>query len=274
MGWIAVTLIVLIVATKLLEHTDFVQLDKRGRSGTRKDLRNWLIQRFCRLGHRSSSDPKVDVGHLFNCLYNHVEETTNKGWYSIFRMVEGCAGLIFILCVSIWLGNWLAWIPITLCITSSVLVVKYSEAKNLELAVVRRGEEQSWIDLSVEIIRQQKLISGYGQADKVTGEFKKTYEKFYNAHRAHRKFELTTNWRCTWATHLFYYGFIGAGPLMVYHANLSLSQYVGLVKLFSSINKYVQLMMKSIANMEYVDYTLIIHALIITPRLRLEYQSS
>ena len=49
----------------------------------------------------------------------------------------------------------------------------------------------------------------FGQADKGTGDFKHTYEKFYNAHRAHRKYELITEWRCNWATHIFYFGFIG-----------------------------------------------------------------
>ena len=39
---------VLILATKLAERCDFTQLDLRGRSGTRKDLRNWMIGRYVR----------------------------------------------------------------------------------------------------------------------------------------------------------------------------------------------------------------------------------
>ena len=43
---VLVTVVVLVILTKVMEHSDYVQLDKRGRSGTRKDLRNWLVQRY------------------------------------------------------------------------------------------------------------------------------------------------------------------------------------------------------------------------------------
>ena len=31
-------------------------------------------------------------------------------------------------------------------------------------------------------------------------------QKFYKAHRAHRKFEKATDWRCHWMSGVFYYG--------------------------------------------------------------------
>ena len=56
---------VLIIATLIMEKSDYVQLDKRGRSGTRKDLRNWVLQRYIQLGQESASHPDVNSGHLF-----------------------------------------------------------------------------------------------------------------------------------------------------------------------------------------------------------------
>ena len=36
-------------------------------------------------------------------------------------------------------------------------------------------------------------------------KFKKDYEAFYKAHRKHRKYEKSTDWRCHWMSGFFYY---------------------------------------------------------------------
>lgn len=42
--WVLSAVAFLVLATKLMEWCDFTQLDQRGRSGTRKDLRNWSVR--------------------------------------------------------------------------------------------------------------------------------------------------------------------------------------------------------------------------------------
>ena len=62
-----------------MEKSDYVQLDKRGRSGTRKDLRNWVLQRYIQLGQEAVSHPDVNSGHLFQVREIAVGLLVKKG---------------------------------------------------------------------------------------------------------------------------------------------------------------------------------------------------
>ena len=52
----------------LYQELDFVQLDKRGRSGTRQDYRKWIITSFMNTTDEHAS--KMDVGRVLNVMDN------------------------------------------------------------------------------------------------------------------------------------------------------------------------------------------------------------
>ena len=58
----AIAVVALVLATKFAEWCDFTQLDQRGRSGTRKDLRNWLVDHYTQLGRNTSTQANIDPG--------------------------------------------------------------------------------------------------------------------------------------------------------------------------------------------------------------------
>ena len=59
----AIAVVVLLAGQKVYEKLDFVQLDQRGRSGTRKDLRNWLVDHYTQIGATTSSYSNIDSGY-------------------------------------------------------------------------------------------------------------------------------------------------------------------------------------------------------------------
>ena len=95
----------LALSTFIYMYCDFEQLDKRGRSGTRKDLRRWIIKRYLQLSDKARKCSAAEQGHVHHTAVLHVEEVVNRGWFSLFLMLEGTTALIFILCMSAFLGG-------------------------------------------------------------------------------------------------------------------------------------------------------------------------
>ena len=80
----------------------------------------------------------------------------------------------------------------------------------------------------------------------MTNKFKKNYEQFYKDHRKHRKYELATDWKCHWFSGFFYYSFLLFGPIFVMWGLIDLVEFIALVKLYSSVYKYVDKVMNAL----------------------------
>ena len=61
-----IAVVILLAATKFLEWCDFKQLNYRGRSGTRKDFRNWLITSYLNVGIECASHENIDSGECMD----------------------------------------------------------------------------------------------------------------------------------------------------------------------------------------------------------------
>ena len=70
----------------LYHKCDVMQLDFRGRSGTRKWLRNSLITRYLHMTERGH-DGLTD-GDFLNCMFFQVEQLVADGWHSFLLMIR------------------------------------------------------------------------------------------------------------------------------------------------------------------------------------------
>ena len=259
---------VLILATLLAQHCDFKQLDQRGRSGTRKDLRVWIIDRYTQVGHATASHANVDTGHMINCLNNHVEEVVVKGWYQLFKIIEGIFGLVFSILTVMYLttkvsadGDVVVEWRIALAIFPALLTATYAarsrEAENLRLAEIREEQETGWISLANEVMNQSDAIKQYAKQEHVVKEFKTNYEQFYKDHRKHRKFELGTTWKCHWYNGIIYYSLLALGPCFIISTGvMSPSKFVVVIKLFSKIDKYIVGLLQSFSAIQRASIAL------------------
>jgi len=275
----------LILATKLLEWCDFKQLDFRGRSGTRKDLRNWLIQSYMSIGVNTASHANIDageksmglvtlppplslpfshnalrsylIGHMINCLNNQVEEAVVKGWYMLFKIIEAVFGLIFSVIVVLLLTTnektghvqWGLALPIFPSVALALAATSLREKENVKLVRHRAQKEDDWVGLANEVLIQSDAIKAFRKEEVVAKEFKEEYEVFYTVHRRHRKFEMGTDWVCHWYNGIVYYSILAFGPIAIVN-HLTAAKFVVLVKLYRSIDKYTRLLSASISNMQ------------------------
>ena len=87
-----------VLANILYHFLDIVQLDLRGRSGTRQEMRIMLLERWLGMDQddRMSYNRQFkDVGSFQECLETKVEEAVADGWYQVYVLTQNIAYLIF-----------------------------------------------------------------------------------------------------------------------------------------------------------------------------------
>ena len=250
---------VLLFANILRWFTDLEQLDKRGRSGTRQDLRVWLVQRFLQLSERSAKrEPAAELGHMTTTLETHVEEATNQGWYQIFIMIEASFGLVFVAVLVVYLSfihgarfmGLVAALPSVLCIPFALAVTQSRESQNTSLIRKRAESEANFTEFAFELFSNRRTIKMFGQEVRMTDSFKREYDVFYTEHRKQRKFELQTEWYVRGICAVGFYLLLLMGPVLVMTTNIEAGAYVVLVKAVRSIEKYIIILSRALIAME------------------------
>ena len=126
----------------LYHKCDVVQLDKRGRSGTRKWLRNVLVVRFLNMsetGRRGLSD-----GDFLNCVYFQVEQLVCDGWYSFLlffqfgtQIVSGMVFQVLLLALTTQVPFWPLLLGLLVVSALVGFTLAYRQMTQLELERIR-----------------------------------------------------------------------------------------------------------------------------------------
>eukprot|EP01052_Picozoa_sp_SAG31_P011811 SAG31_NODE_678_length_12892_cov_5.458063_6_plen_380_part_00 len=163
---------------------DVAQQNYRGRSGTRKWLRNSMLVRYLTMGQKGKES--LRDGDFYDCIFFQVELLVNDGWYSFLLMImygwQIAGNLVFNLFmlqrsgISIW--------PIMGAIGVVVPLVGVSlwcrEAQAVSLLHERAQAEDRWIDFVHDTVSARSCILAYGMLDRISNQFKHIYEDFYN----------------------------------------------------------------------------------------------
>jgi len=245
--------LVWIAAYWFLQRCDFTQLDKRGRSGTRQDIRNWVAQTYMSLSDEALGSYSAEAGHILNTLDNHVNDAVNKGWYSLFLLVEGVFGLLFIIALALWL-IWPRAYYVGSLVVVVLPVVTYTvmtrEQVNLKLLLSREKAETGWVAAAYRILHLRGMYAAFGTESRGSKVFEEIYAEFYSKHRAHRKYELGTEWFTKWGVSVVFFGFLLAVPFLAVEHVDDVSRLVGLIKVFGKVSKYMLLCTKATTAMQ------------------------
>ena len=166
-------------------------LDVRGNSGTRKDLRNWLISKLVWWGEDVRGDAsRWSQMEVFNATLNGVDEAVKKVWHAHYELSAnvfdlGCQlALVFVLAGV----SWPALLPLLL-VPYLALVIWWNQSSFVTRVNRRRTCEDRWVAAFGDLLANWRMISCLDLRDDVASWFTRTYERFYVAHRAARFFE-------------------------------------------------------------------------------------
>ena len=73
-------------------HLDYKHVDIRGNSGTRKDLRNWIMRKYVWFAEDTHNNSIGDMS-VVNAMVNQVEELVMKGWYASSQLISSAFDL-------------------------------------------------------------------------------------------------------------------------------------------------------------------------------------
>ena len=243
------------VLTVLFMYFDFMQLDQRGRSGTRQDLRTWLVGRFLDLPEDTLRGEEYNPGRIVNLVNNDVEEVTNKGWYSYYILVESVTGIILAQFLNVYLAGYWGLLAF-LAVPPSVIVTHAYQKRNMTLLRARLDSEERWQFNLFEIISQAHVIQDYDRVEAERTMFSSVYGDFYHKHRAHRKFQMEQMWYVRWILNVGYYLLLCLGPVLVGLGTFPLANFVGYIKAYSKQATYVIKLNEAIGNMQRASPTL------------------
>jgi ABC-type multidrug transport system fused ATPase/permease subunit len=207
-------------------------MDWRGNSGTRKDLRNWLVTKYVYFSEAVHLE--IDNTHFFDCAINMVEETVVKGWFQHFQLGAALFDLSLQLALAIKLEK-LAVLPLGFLIPVIIITVKCRQAKFEKLLKIRMHAEDAWLGVISDIFANWMVINAYNARDDRAGAFKKIYEEFYKKHRASRFYQLDYKWIPRFANEIVLAGVLMFGGAMVVDGLLTMGKYVALIKIFQRI---------------------------------------
>lgn len=197
-------------------------LDVRGNSGTRKDLRNWLVSKLVWWGEGVRSDAsQLTQMQVFNATLNGVDEAVKKIWHAHFELAANVFDLLCQLALVLALAgvSWPALLPLSkhahpsraralhrpspvsntassnpsfhcsVLVPYLALVIWWNQANFLSRVTRRRTYEDRWVGALGDVLANWRMISCLDLRDDVASWFSRTYERFYKAHRQARFFE-------------------------------------------------------------------------------------
>jgi hypothetical protein len=126
-------------------HLDYKHVDIRGNSGTRKDLRNWLMRKYVWFSENTHNN---DIGDMtvVNAMVNQVEELVMKGWYCSSLFIAASFDL---LCSSIlvYVMGWKALVPLAILFPAMIFLFQSRSPKFVKLLQVRVQRERAWLNI-------------------------------------------------------------------------------------------------------------------------------
>jgi len=223
---------VYLVSNLIKWYSEIKFMDWRGNSGTRKDLRNWLVTKFVYFSEAIHLE--IENTHYFDCIINMVEEAVVNGWFQHFELSAALFDLALQLTLAIFL-DWHAIIPVGLLIPVIIITIRMKQSRFEELLKIRMQAEDAWLHLVSDILTNWMLINSYNERDDRAGRFKKVYTDFYNKHRASRFFQLSYTWITKFANEVCLAIVFVFGAQQAINGNITVGKYMALIKIFQRI---------------------------------------
>eukprot|EP00928_Gymnodinium_smaydae_P007466 TRINITY_DN12683_c0_g2_i2.p1 TRINITY_DN12683_c0_g2~~TRINITY_DN12683_c0_g2_i2.p1 ORF type:complete len:857 (+),score=116.89 TRINITY_DN12683_c0_g2_i2:34-2604(+) len=227
---------------------DRVQLDKRGRSGTRKWLRNSLILRYLYLSDIGIQG--IGDGEIMSIMVSQVEEVVN-GWYMALIFYRCSMEVLFNLSFQLWLimqkvpiEHFMLVVVVTFVTICATIACR--QRQFFHLIRVRQDSEDKWVSLAEELVEARRLLQIFDAVDRQVRRFEMLYEEFYKKHRASRFYQQTSEWLPKWALALALAGLYAFAPTIVAAYHLSASDFAAFLKSLQKLRKGIQGMHKSV----------------------------
>ena len=250
--WLAVAYF---FAFALYHRCDVMQLDFRGRSGTRKWLRNSLVMRF--LNMSETSQHGLSDGDFLNCTFFQVEQLVGDGWYSFLLMIRYAVQILTNLAFQLWiislsssesLPTWPIFIIFLILLPVSALILYFREEAELILIRERQHAEDRWVHAVNDMVASRHIIIAYDCVEKIGAEFKKMYDDFYNKHRASRFYQQTSQWIPSWLLASILFLAYAFAPALVDAFDISAGDFAAIIKswlkLKSGVEAFYKCMLK------------------------------
>jgi len=228
----AILAAIFLVSSAIKWWSELKFMDLRGRSGTRKDLRNWLVMKYVYFSEAVHLE--IDNTHFFNIAINQVEQAVSQGWYQHFELVAALFDLSVQLALALYL-DWHAIMPLALLIPVIVLSIMCKQKTFESMLLSTLKAQNKWMKLMSDIFSNWMLINAYNARDERAKNFKEVYEDFYEKCDADFFFQFHYMWITKYANDVciaLVYGFGAYGCLLGY---ISVGKFVALITIFQRI---------------------------------------
>ena len=157
----------------------------RGNSGTRKDLRSWLLAKVAWWGETAHS--AYDSMRIFNTMINAVDEAVKKCWHMHYELLANAFDLLCQLTLVVALAgvSWLALLPLALLPYLATVVWAFNRTL-ISRVGARHKADDAWVATVGDVLSNWRMISALGLSHSVGRRFHGVYTAFYHAHRRAR----------------------------------------------------------------------------------------
>jgi ABC-type multidrug transport system fused ATPase/permease subunit len=246
---------VLVVSALIYWKLDYKHVDIRGNSGTRKDLRNWILRKYLWFSQNTHVNEIGDT-QVVNAMLNQVEELVQNGWFAHYKFIAANFDLLASM-VLVFTLDWRAILPILVLLPFATVVFMCRTKPLLRLLGKRVEAERAWLSIVDDCMDNWPLISAYGFRDEVASDFKGVYEKFYKAHRKSRFFQTNSEWIPRVFNEILVAVIFLAGTYLCLHGEMQIGKFTAIVSLYKRIgsrtlrvNRHAVQMMRSTVALE------------------------
>ena len=172
----AILAAIFLVSSAIKWWSELKFMDLRGRSGTRRDLRNWLVMKYVYFSEAVHLE--IDNMQFFNVAINQVAETVSHGWYQHFELVAALFDLSIQLALALYL-DWHAIVPLALLIPVIVLSIMCKQKTFESMLFSTLKAQNKWMKLMSDIFSNWMIINAYNARDERAKNFKEVYQDFW-----------------------------------------------------------------------------------------------
>jgi len=208
----------------------------RGRSGSRKDFRGWLVRKWLGL----SADQQMIVGpyEFINTTNNTVEEVAVGVWWAFFQTLYLAVWVLFaFVAIAIVAPFYLIWPVVILCTTYIFTIPGAGEYRRL---IKDRVDADAAWNLSLgTVIEDARVAQIYGQSGPLIKSFDEVYEKFYWANRNAQLDKIYFENSSSFAVSIGFASFIVVAGTAVVHESLTMGDFTALLTILKSFSDRV-----------------------------------
>ena len=191
-----ITLLIIIcvgmmVMEAMMWWAEYRIVDYRGNTGTRRDLRNWMIRKWMMLSPQQHTF--IGAHRFYVAATEDVNLAVVGCWWGSFRMQYFCWWLLFaVVALSVLYPPALGILLGTLLVAFAV--VMHRKGTYHDHVLKQRKADECWQDNLGNVIETTDLIQSCHTRHRAANVFKGIYDDFYKKHRAANFFAINVKW--------------------------------------------------------------------------------